>query len=892
MNIELYIKNRLCDIDSPESLGIRLKRQFINPAELSVKDAQKSYEITLPATPANNEIFSYANVEETQGKFRVYEDARLYADGILILDGKFRLSEISGEGYKGNLGVPAPLTVKDIFGETMMNQAGKWMIPFKGVESITGYNTGVYNKSKFKDGAPCIFPLVLYGLLPKNSNTEKNPDKELFDSNVFLNNNDLPPSVNCLQMLERIFANANYKLAGTAMNDECLRKLYVSYKNLYEYEMPWNAPQMKIKGKWYNYDADTKWIEAFLFENLEGGQNNLNTATVNLFSCNRTEIEEVVDDEHNIEIAEKPSMYDPDIKIKFKVPRSGLYKVEFDASIIMGNGYFRHSDAWYGINGGNFDRKYELKLVRNCADYTTSRFDNTFYKDNINQVRGGENPEKFLFPQGGNVNFIDPKQNPKFICGFSWGNDTRTYMADYYNPFNVADIRANPMAISGGRSWSYYDKEAGTEERYYSAVKSPGYRNAAGEVSSFKVDIANAPYPETYYIPANTDGNPTAKAGGRISQIVWLDSGDELSVVSMSCLDLSKYDGHPIAIWPNHHVNFELAVTPFQQSRQWLTIDDNGSSNPEKPLMDWNDTTTLLENEINLIKFLPAEIKVNDWIDNFCKAFNLNLINTGKKNFELNVKVNEIPKNLNNLIDLDRRANVKLCRNESLRLPSAYELGFTVNNSEKGYYDSIDEYVIGEDGKPTDEKVITAGDSGGGKYRTNSIETSVVQQTSNFSYNWFKKIRNAENNSILELPVITEQEIWEHGADYSEMSRKRYINLSQRFWFQSGYFTTNTFKGDKQISLATVTERYEGIKRLALHYRNEPDSIMRNYFLLMVNNNNSYTIVNCHLTPEEYAEINKSMVKLNGDLYNIAEVDGYDPLGKEECALKLIRRIV
>ena len=141
MSIELYIKNRLCDINSPESLGIRLKRQFINPAELSVKDAQMSYEITLPATPNNNEIFSHVNVEEVQGKFRIYEDARLYVDGILILDGKFRLSEITQDSYKGNLGVPAPLTAKDIFGETMMNQAGKWLIPFTGVDDITRYNT-------------------------------------------------------------------------------------------------------------------------------------------------------------------------------------------------------------------------------------------------------------------------------------------------------------------------------------------------------------------------------------------------------------------------------------------------------------------------------------------------------------------------------------------------------------------------------------------------------------------------------------------------------------------------------------------------------------------------------------------------------------------------------
>ena len=87
MNIELYIGDRLCDIGNPENLGIYLKRVFIKPSELSMKDAQKSYEISLPATPSNNEIFNYANVEEVQGKFKVYDNARLYIDGVLILFG-------------------------------------------------------------------------------------------------------------------------------------------------------------------------------------------------------------------------------------------------------------------------------------------------------------------------------------------------------------------------------------------------------------------------------------------------------------------------------------------------------------------------------------------------------------------------------------------------------------------------------------------------------------------------------------------------------------------------------------------------------------------------------------------------------------------------------------
>ena len=887
MNIELYIGDRLCDIGNPEDLGIYLKRVFIKPSELSVKDAQKSYEISLPATPVNNEIFNYTNVEEVQGKFKVYDKARLYINGILILDGKFRMSQITRDAYIGNLGVPAAKTVKDIFGETMMNQAGKWLIPFKGVQDITTYNTGGHEKDKYGEISPCIFPLVLYGLLPKNKILEKYPDRESFDKNVVLNMDDLPPSVNCLHMLKRIFANANYKLTGTAMNDERLKNLYVSYKNPDEYEMPWSVPKMGIKGSWYNYSIEKGHVENKEFRPSRDG---LSAFAVNLFNCARTSIEEKTDEEDNIEITEETTTYDRNININFKVPRSGLYKIELDATITMGNGSLEHYSG-FNIDKGKFDKKFELKLVRNytTTDYNNDWFDNNFFKDNIEQVRGGQNPEKFIFPIGDNVNFIDPKQNKNFICGFSWGNDTRNQLLDYYNPYSTANIRANSMAISGGLSWTYYDEEIKVIDRAYSAVKSPGYRNSLGEMTDFfKVQINNIDYPNVRYIPENSENNPTDKADGHISQIVWLNSGDILSLVTIASIDVASNK----TFWHHHSIDFNLNVKPFQQSWQWLTIDDSGSSDISKPVMDWNDTATLPEKEINLIKFLPTETKVNDWIDNFCKAFNLEIINLDDSNFELNVKANKIERSIANIIDLDERANSRLGKNESLKLPATYELGFTVNTNETGYYDSITDYVIDEHGKQTNEKVITAGNSGGGKYYTGSSETAVVNQTSNFSYNWFKKIKNTENNTDLILPVVTEKEIWERGSDYSEMEKKRYTNLSQRFWFRSDTFTTNTYKGKKQVSLATVKEKYEGTKNLILDYKDEPDSILQNYFLLMVNNNNDYVVVDCFLTPEEYSRLSSSFVKFNGDIYYAAEIDGYDLLSKKQASLKLIRKII
>lgn len=202
-NIELYINNRLCEIANAEKLGIRLNRILIKPAELNTKDAQYSYSITIPSTNINDEIFGFANVEEVKDKFNHDYNALLYVDAVLVFDGKFRMSEIDKDGnFKGNLLIPAKKTIKELFGDTKMNGLKTtWSIDFKEmVSSLNKWNT--------KSGTPdCIFPYVLYGLLPKvpkdaNGNYSA---KDVWDETVRLGIEDFPPSINCLQTIKKIF---------------------------------------------------------------------------------------------------------------------------------------------------------------------------------------------------------------------------------------------------------------------------------------------------------------------------------------------------------------------------------------------------------------------------------------------------------------------------------------------------------------------------------------------------------------------------------------------------------------------------------------------------------------------------------------------------------------
>lgn len=846
MNIELYINQQLCDIESPKNFSIYLKRQFINPAELNTKDAQKSYSITLPATAKNNEIFSYVNVEEVRGKFKIYDNVKLYVGGVLVLDGKFMLTEVGKDYYKGNLGVPAPITVKDIFGETTMSQAGKWIIPFQGITDITTYNN--------KANSECIFPLVLYGLLPKHSDNNTYTPKNVYDSSVRLALDDFPPSVNVIQMLQKIFENAKYNLSGSAISDDRLKNLYVSYKNANDYELQWGVGSMSVYGQWTTIKDNKTETKYKTMDNSDSGRRRV---AINLFDSVNN-VTNVIEDKGN-NITKEGN------RIFFRVPVTGLYKLRFVATYILNDE--NANDNVVKVRTGDLNGvNTEIKILRNFdGDLSSLKFDNSFYKNNQDQEVGNENA---VFPKNKEVNFIDPLQNKDILSGFSYGRHNDDI---YRNPLNTD--YCNPMAILGGYSWSVDDPENGTTARAYSATQSSGYVLADGtDVNRLKVELNRNTYASKIYEDMAT---------GEVYQVVWLEKGDRLDIVDVSFLDIHQKPFDIYIFMYNHTINYSITLEPFQHYISWLKMDNKGASTEA---MNWEDKSTFTTDEIDLIKFLPSEIKVNDWIDNFCKAFNLRLENVGQNNFELNVKNTDMISQTSNIIDLDSKANINRKTNQPLNIPSLYDLGFTIDNNEEGYIQTmqIDE--------TTGERILNTGTTGGGQFYTGSYNSDTIKQTSTFSYNWFKQLFDSNGNELAKVPIITEHDIWEHDYDYKEMMSKTYFDKAQRFWYKSGVreLVLNT---DITVDVALVKNEFRGNKSLRLDYENRQNSIMRSYFLLLTDNRN-YTIIDCILTPEEYSLLPYSLIKFNGDLYHTAEIDGYDPSGKRLGTMKLIRRIV
>ncbi len=874
--INVYLNKMLCDIDIKRK-DIVFKRMFLNPSSLNTEDRQRSYEIYLPKSPKNNRIFTFKNVEEVRGKFKNQYDAIVYINGLKVLEGKFIMTKIDSKGYIGNLGVQLNKTTADIFKDRTMNQAGDWKVDFGAFkESVEERNLA--------ENPPCIFPYVLYGLIPKEKRSKDITfkPKNVWDDTVRLGMDDLPPSVNCLQMIENIFDKEGYKINGTAFGDERLSKLYVSYKNPADYEMVWNYAR---NGK---IDLSVTYSN-FRNENTE--KNNIEPTpivnklhTTELLSAVNSKVDIKSDDGNNIlktNITDYNTSY---TRYGIIVPCTAVYKIKLNTKIELDD-----SNKYWGMYAGNGKKVrvvsanwkngkdttkeekdtylgnalYEIKLIRDKGegefDFTKMVIDRGFYSPQINQNDNfdkskTENFPKY-FPQSGKTMFIDAEQNGRLVCGISFGNSS--------SPVGDGDDKTNkcnPIAIKSGLSWNNENIEFTT-----AATRSNGYYQA------YINDEGKIAYKQSGMYEVIMDSaepcakiNDKTKGEGAIEMLMYLKKGERLSIVDQcSNVNHSGYSDAATA----HTVTVDLTIEPFKDNEDWLFGYLNETGGSIEDTIPYKGDSDFLADKLNLTKFLPSDEKIDDWLSNFCKAFNLTLSQTGLKNFELNIK--QVRQTSNKSV-IDVKTHQNLRTNLDLNLPFSYALGFTIDEEEQGYYET--------------------NENGGGEYKTGVLSGKKLEQSSNFSYCWYKQLYNSDEKDFFKAPIISDREVWklESTRDYDEMQKKWYVSKPQRFWYKDGVIEVSGFR-DGALKVAKV--KNELSNNIKLDYHNETFSILRNFYTLFVDSDNCYTEIECFLTPDEYAKLSYSLVRFNGDLYYPAEIDNYDPYGNRRAKLKLIRKI-
>lgn len=912
--IELYINNRLCDVS--RDFRVRLNRQLLKPGELNTKDAQYSFSITMPPTPNNHAIFNHSNIEETKDKFNHEYRAELIINSVRVFKGLFRMSEIKSTDYKGNLYIPAAKSIKDIFGELKLNENHAYRIDFRDFAgSVSRYNTLAATSPQM-----AIFPYTLYGVLPKVPVSREGFDDappDIWDDRVRMGMQDLAPSINPLLMLKHIFESRGYNLTGTAFEDKRLTELYMSYKNAPDYTQPWNYGyhgRIRLKGEWSNVSnrrLGVDQLERGVYETSQDDGAELYAC--DLFDCNNTAITEKDDPGGNVLYSEVTDSNNRTwARTQIKIPATGYYKIRLTVNTRLE----RADAAWDDVTGIRFAgalgsrsgydyMRSAVKLLRDrkTGDFgiSSSRMDGTLYKDNLPQNNVGDMIKympAYRGPESGSVVFVDLVQNENHVAGFQCGkrdsddvipDPTPNTSGGYMLDDNTAKVTAAKPAVSWDRS-----RTGDTRNRL--AINSPGYNKCAlpgdsaegsgdtfvwKRTNRYACDILNAP--DSYIKRGYFDGvaaDEKYNSEGELNCVVWLEAGELLTLADVSDIGEMRYNLFRYRGWVSKTVSFELNITPFRTEAEWFKIDESGTQIPNA-VMNWNDTVNFDTDSIDLVKFLPADMKTDDFIDNFCKAFNLQITQADENTFSLNVKQTRAAVS-NLFINLDNLASVRNRSNTPLGLPSLYKLGFTVDREEEGYVESIDPQT-------------NTGDDGGGEYRTGVTGGAVIEQKSSFSYNWFKDITYTVggSNIVFPLAVISKHEVWTGELSYPDAMQKRYPNQALRFWYYDGLLndTGATFKfNHRNLKIAKVSGELPGLS--ILNYKNKKLTILDNYFTLLINGSSHYTEVEGYLTPVQYEALNGAiMAMFNGDLYYVAELMGYDPMGRNKTKIKLIRKI-
>ena len=279
MSIKIYIDKVLCDVS--KNTSVSMQKEFSDNSQLIVQEAEYSYSLVLPKSSTNSMVFGFSDAFDVSDKFSRIYDAEMYVDDILIIKGKFKLSEITENGYKGNIYTPKKVTVSDILGDRTLNQIQEKMLYASTLAQYNHWNEMAMTDNISPYAKPICFPYVLYSL-PYND-AEKaaeqgidNYTQDLQYGVHTITNRNVFPAFNVLSVLTDMFATEGYYLKGNIFDDKKFTNLYQTYQgSSSDYVEKNNAPfylyfdfdydNIKFSGSSYNIsstlETDTLWTD-------------------------------------------------------------------------------------------------------------------------------------------------------------------------------------------------------------------------------------------------------------------------------------------------------------------------------------------------------------------------------------------------------------------------------------------------------------------------------------------------------------------------------------------------------------------------------------------------------------------------------------------------------
>ena len=420
--IELYINKELVELESQESLGLRINNVIFNPTKTTTTQAEYSYSFKLPSTPINDKILNYANNLSKTNKFHARYSSQVYADGHLIFDGSLTVQKYDAENkeYECNLVNIKINTLDEIFGDMKLTDL-KWEVTFNGAQTINTIN-GVPDTKYF-------FPMVCYGAFQKKYVTkdevsaEYTPKFDIDKYNRFWIES-FYPSLNMMEIVRKAFESKGYVVGGSAFSDPNINSIFCSTNLANEQSPLYNLGNPRFghldisttfstsgRGTGYQQDLSFPYYKVRTVEATGEGINDtteFNFAAVNLFNPFSG---------GTVTLNAPSYMYDPG-EMVIVAPADGFYKIEMTVNTTLDTTGNLQASQWTtdgcvrdleerdidgGIPVGFFNNvtPVEVALVRN-------------YDDNYELIKGKWNTQ---FKTG------DPTQTGR-TCTFTYDNVT------------------------------------------------------------------------------------------------------------------------------------------------------------------------------------------------------------------------------------------------------------------------------------------------------------------------------------------------------------------------------------------------------------------------------------------------------------------------------------
>lgn len=412
--IELYINRKLVELESQESLHLRINNVLFNPTQTTTKQAEYSFSFDIPSTPINDEIFNYANDLSKINKFHARYSAQVYADGSLIFDGSLTVQKYDAKDkmYTCNLVNIKIDTLNEIFGDEKMTDL-KWMVDFDGASTINSVNSDLSTKY--------YFPFVSYGVFQKTPVSVDEVGGTYTPKHTLDKYNKwwvetFYPSLNVVETMKKAFESKGYNVGGSAFRDPYVNGIYASCNLASEQTPIYNIGnpkfgQASVNFTWNNYASMNTSTSThhtsggktkinltggfeqdltFPYEYIAPAVNASNRDAQAEYNFDTILLWNMLDSTNNsavtVTIQNDTYMYDPN-EMVFVIPADGWYRISLQANArLSGEGTSFKATQWTNTfhSGDEFKREkvdmhrhiwsqqtpIEIQVVKNVNDNT------------------------------------------------------------------------------------------------------------------------------------------------------------------------------------------------------------------------------------------------------------------------------------------------------------------------------------------------------------------------------------------------------------------------------------------------------------------------------------------------------------------------------------------